>query len=164
MLIADSDGWNDTRPAVRGPAYGAPVTDIHAYAERLRAHIGARGEAATIELERGALRKFAVATGDPHPVHHGDVAAPTYVAALRSPLPPLPEPEQPFRGHLHTNDEIELFAPLHAGDVVAVICELTDVFVKEGSHGPMLFSQVTFTTTRDDELVATVAWTEVQHA
>lgn len=140
------------------------MTDIHEYAERLRAHVGARGEPATIELERGALRRFAVATGDPHLAHHGDVAAPTYVAALRSPLPVLPQPDEPYRSHLHTNDEIVLHAPLHAGDVVTVTCELTDVFVKHGTNGPMLFEQVTFTTTRDDEVVATVAWTEVRSA
>jgi len=139
------------------------VTEIRAHAEALRAHVGARGAPETREIERGALRKFAVATGDPHAAHHGAVAAPTYVAALRSPLPPLPEPDEPFRSHLHTNDELELHAPIRAGDVVETTCELTDVFVKEGRSGPMLFTQVTFTTTRDGEPVSTVAWTEVQY-
>ena len=139
------------------------MTEVEAYAERLKAFVGARGTTATVEVERGALRKFAVATGDPHPEHHGDVAAPTYVAALRSPLPELPKSDRPFRSHLHTNDEIELYAPIRPGDVLAVSAQLTDVFVKQGRHGPMLFSQVTFTTTRAGEPVAKVAWTEVQH-
>ncbi|MDQ6522957.1 MaoC family dehydratase N-terminal domain-containing protein [Nocardioides sp. LHD-245] len=139
------------------------MSDVEEYAERLRACVGSRGEPATIEVERGALRKFAVATGDPHPVHHGDLAAPTYVAALRSPLPDLPEPERPFRSHLHTNDELELHEPIRPGDVLTVTAELTDVFVKQGRQGPMLFTQVTFVTTRGDQPVSRVAWTEVQH-
>ncbi|WP_181779046.1 FAS1-like dehydratase domain-containing protein [Pseudonocardia pini] len=139
------------------------MTAIHDFAAQLKAHVGARGVPAQIEIERGAIRKFAVATGDPSPLHHGDVAPPTYVAALRSPLPVLPQPATPFRSHLHTDDEIELYATLHPGDVVTVVCELTDVFVKEGRHGPMLFEQVTFRATRDGEPVSTVAWTEVRH-
>ncbi|MBS42473.1 MAG: dehydratase [Nocardioides sp.] len=140
------------------------MTDVHELAAALREHLGARGETATTEVERGALRSFARATGDPHPVHHGDVAPPTYVAALRAPLPDLPRPAEPFRSHLHTDDEIVLHQPIRAGDVLETVAELTDVFVKEGRVGPMLFTQVTFTTTRDGEPVSTVAWTEVEHA
>lgn len=114
-----------------------------------------------MEVERGALRKFAVATGDPHPEHHGDLAAPTYVAALRAPLPDLPQPDAPFRVHLHTNDEIHLQEAIRPGDVLTTVAELTDVFVKEGADGPLLFYQMTFRTHRGDVPVSTVAWTEV---
>lgn len=148
---------------MRSWSYVADVTDIHAFAAQLREHLGATGEPATTVIERSVLRKFAVATDDPHLDHHSEIAAPTFVAALRAPLPDLPQPEEAFRSHLHTNDELELFSPIRVGDSITTTAELTDVFVKEGSRGPMLFSQVTFRSTRGGELVSTVAWTEVQH-
>jgi hypothetical protein len=48
-------------------------------------------------------------------------------------------------------------------DIHAYAAELTDVFVKEGRRGPMLFYQITYRSTRDGEPVSSVAWTEVQH-
>jgi acyl dehydratase len=150
------------------------ITD---YADELNGHLGLQGEAATIEVEKGAVRKFAKAIGETNPLYFdevyaattrfgGIVAPPTYVAALKAPgLPPLPDPPTKFTVYLHTDDVINSFQPIRVGDVITSAPELTDVFVKDGRAGEMLFTTFTYTMTNQrGERVATLAWTEVQYS
>jgi acyl dehydratase len=149
---------------------------ITEYAEVLKQQIGRQGEAATIEVEKGAIRKFARAIGDPNPLYSDEayaagtrfgaiIAPPTFVSALKAPgLPPLPDPPIEFSVFLHTDDIIRSFAPIKVGDVITSAPELTDVFVKDGRAGEMLFTTFTYTmTNQHGQRVAILAWTEVQY-
>jgi acyl dehydratase len=150
------------------------VSAITAYAEELKAHIGVRGKPVDIEIEKGAIRKFARAIGETNPLYFDEayaaktrfgaiVAPPTFLAVLKAPLPDLPPPASKFSVHLHADDVIENSLPVKAGDVITSVAELTGVFEKSGRSGPMLFMTVTFHMTNQmGEPVATVAWTEVR--
>lgn len=152
------------------------MSQMSDYAEGLRAHLGVAGESAAVEVEKGAVRKFALAIGETNPLYldeeyaattrfGGIVAPPTFVAALKAPgLPPLPEPPVLFTVYLHTDDLIQHYAPIRVGDVITSSPRLTDVFMKDGRAGEMLFTTFTYTMTNQrDAHVATLAWTEVQH-
>jgi hypothetical protein len=150
------------------------LSTITAYAGELKSYLGARGEPIDIEVEKGAIRKFARAIGETNPLYFdeeyaattrfgGMIAPPTFVAALKAPLPVLPEPPFSFRVHLHTGDVIENFRPVRAGDVITSVAELTDVFEKPGRAGHLLFITFTFHLSGPGgEPVARLAWTEAQ--
>ena len=70
------------------------------YARTLQQHIGQRGDPTTVEVEKGAVRKFARAIGETNPLYYdeayaattrfgGIVAPPTFVAALKAPGLPV---------------------------------------------------------------------------
>jgi acyl dehydratase len=147
------------------------------YSDELKSHLGVRGAAWTAEVEKGAVRKFARAIGETNPLYFdedyaagtrfgGIITPPTFVAALKAPgLPPLPDPPVRFTVFLHTDDVIRQFTPIRVGDTITSVPELSDVVVKNGRNGEMLFTTFSYTmTNQDGVLVATLAWTEVQFA
>ncbi len=115
----------------------------------MRAFIGVESAAATHDVEKGAVARFARAVGDPNPLYQDEVAArnssyggliapPTF---LRSLLPgkyltPFPEP---FSYVLDGGSEYKFFAPLRVGDRVTVTRRVVDLFEKQGKLGTMLF-------------------------
>jgi len=145
------------------------------YADLLRQNIGLCGKPLTTEVEKGAVRKFARAIGETNPLYFDPeyavttrfgamIAPPTFVSALMSmDLPPLPDPPVPFTVTLHTDDLIKQFAPIKVGDVITSVPKLVDAFVKTGRNGEMLFTTFAYEFTNSDgDLIANVAWTEVQ--
>jgi acyl dehydratase len=151
------------------------MTIITDYAEQLRPLLGTRGEPAVTEVEKGAMRKFARAIGETNPIYYdekyaagtrfgGLIAPPTFVAALKAPWITLPAAPITFHSHLHTDDVITYFSVVRVGDVITTVAEFTDVFVKSGRVGEMLFETFTFhLTNQGGDPVATLAWTEVQY-
>ncbi len=100
--------------------------------------IGAESEPELFTVERGAIRKFADAIGDPNPIYQrGDVAPPTFPTTFRVRIPGLADID-PSR-FIHGNEEYMYERPLRAGDVVMVTRKVTDLFVKEGRLGQMTF-------------------------
>jgi acyl dehydratase len=100
--------------------------------------IGLESEPEVFEVERGAIRKFAEAVGDPNPVfRRGDVAPPTFPTTFRVRIPGL-ESVDPAR-FIHANEEYIYERPLRAGDVVTCKRKVVDLFTKEGRLGHMTF-------------------------
>lgn len=123
---------------------GSPVVT-----PEMRALVGSETEPAVYEIERGAIRKFARAIGDPNPVYvddgaarragyRGIVAPPTFLRSL-IPGPEKPPFPEPFQRILDGGSVFRFREPLVAGDRVTVIARLADVFEKHGRLGPMLF-------------------------
>lgn len=103
-----------------------------------RSLVGRRSEPVTFEVERGAIRKFAEAIGDPHPdFQRGEVAPPTFPTTFRVRVPGL-EAVDPAR-LLHGEEEYEYVRPIRAGDRITVVREVVDVYEKEGRLGRMTF-------------------------
>lgn len=115
----------------------------------MQALVGSETEPVTYEIERGAIRKFARAIGDPNPVYfdeeaarragyRGIVAPPTFLRAL------VPGPErtrfpEPFQRILDGGSAYRFEEPLVAGDRVTVVSRLAELFEKQGRLGVMLF-------------------------
>ena len=115
-----------------------------------RSLIGAASEIFTVEVEKGAIAKFADAIGDPNPLYrdaefakrHGHrdiIAPPTFPTAFR------PPEEQEWTRHL---DRRRVLAgemafiyerPIYAGDVLDCRIHFVRVDEKEGRSGKMEF-------------------------
>ncbi len=112
--------------------------------EEMRSWLGKELDQQTLDVEKGAIRRFAEAIGDPNPLWNDDasasgglVAPPTF---LRSATPGLdfPFPTAPQR-LLDGSSEWEYFEPVRAGDAITCITRLADVRERAGRLGPMLF-------------------------
>jgi len=119
--------------------------------EQARNQIGKTGEARTYEIERGAIRRFAEAIGDPNPIfndeheaHHSRfgtmIAPPTFCRSLGSPIPSvqLKGLGDSFRG-LDGGSDWEYLHPIRPGDRITVQSRLADLREAQGRLGPMVF-------------------------
>lgn len=103
-----------------------------------RSLIGTVSSPETFQVERGAIRKFAEAVGDPNPVFmRGEVAPPTFPTTFRIRIPGL-EDVDPAR-FIHANEEYIYERPLRAGDLITCTRKVVDLFEKEGRLGQMTF-------------------------
>ncbi|MFZ5826483.1 MAG: FAS1-like dehydratase domain-containing protein [Bacillota bacterium] len=100
--------------------------------------IGLESEVERFEVEKGAIRKFADAIGDPNPVfQRGEVAPPTFPTTFRVKIPGL-EAVDPAR-FIHANEAYTYERPLRAGDLVDCRRKIVDLFFKDGRLGRMTF-------------------------
>ncbi|MCL6516480.1 MaoC family dehydratase N-terminal domain-containing protein [Alicyclobacillus sp.] len=112
--------------------------------EAYRACIGRASEPVKNEVEKGAIRKFAAAIGDPDPRYRDEEAAggrllapPTFSRTFD--YGRVPGLELPRAGLIHASQEFEYFRPIHSGDVLYCQTRLADVFEKQGRLGRMIF-------------------------
>ncbi len=111
--------------------------------------IGIESQPATYTVERGAIRLFAQAIGDPNPLFNdekaarktrfgGMIAPPTYVRLLMPrELPRMDLPNVPKR-ILDGGSEWEFYEPIRPGDRITVIARLADLRETEGRMGTMV--------------------------
>ena len=138
--------------------------------------IGKVGEPRTYEVERGAIRRFAEAIGDPNPLyndeqaaragrHGGMIGTPTFCRSMGSPIPDvrIPTLGESFRG-LDGGSDWEYFKPIRPGDRVTVQTRLVDLRESEGRLGPMVFTTIeTSYTNQFGELCATQRSTGIRY-
>jgi acyl dehydratase len=118
---------------------------------RWQALIGARSEAKSNLVERGAVRRFAEAIGDPHPLYVEEDAAKKscYGALIVPPTFPrstleygeieglgLPDGEG---GLIHGEHRIAYERPLFVGEELSCYTELKAYYEKESRGGPLGF-------------------------
>lgn len=102
-----------------------------------RSLIGRTSEPMTFEVERGAIRKFAEAIGDPNPAFtRGEVAPPTFPTTFRIPLSGL---EIDPKRVLHGGEEYVYERPIGAGDRLTCVRRVADTYVKTGGSGVLNF-------------------------
>ncbi len=118
--------------------------------DEAKALIGKESEPYTVEIERGAIRRFAEAIGDSNPVFNdekgarrtrfgGMIAPPTFCRSLgtgarfdiRLNLPS-------FRG-LDGGSEWEYSEPIRPGDRITVVSRIADIREASGRLGTMVF-------------------------
>ncbi len=125
--------------------------------EEAKQQIGKVSETRTYEIERGAIRRFAEAIGDPNPLFNdeqaarktrfgGMIAPPTFCRSLGAPLLDVKLNMPQFRG-LDGGSEWEYFEPIRPGDRITVQSKLVDLRETEGRLGPMVFitTEITYT-------------------
>ncbi|MBE3603822.1 MaoC family dehydratase N-terminal domain-containing protein [bacterium] len=118
--------------------------------EEAKKQIGKAGEARTIEVERGAIRRFAEAIGDPNPLFNneaearrtrfgGMIAPPTFCRSLSAAIPDVKlDMGESFRG-LDGGSDWEYFEPIRPGDRITVQTKIADLRESTGRLGTMVF-------------------------
>src|SRR5919108_495024 len=107
-----------------------------------RSWIGKRGEPVTLHVERGKIREFAKAIKDDDPLYFDEAHAAREAGGIMPPVTFLetlrhwddgrgrPRPPIDLRRALHGEQEYEFFGPIHAGDVLTAVSQITDVYEK----------------------------------
>lgn len=129
--------------------------------------VGVEGESETWEVEKGHIRRFAQAIGDPNPLwqdeekakqtrYGGIVAPPLFL--IDAGLVGLVEKlvgMAPDKANINGGTEIEFFRPMKVGDTITTMAKLVDVKEKVGRSGRLIFLlvEVTYKNQRG-ELVA----------
>jgi acyl dehydratase len=133
--------------------------------DEVRKQIGMQSEARLVEVERGAIRRFAEAIGDPNPLYNDEAAArktrfggmiapPTFCRSLGAAIPEIKINMPAFRG-LDGGSEWEYFTPIRPGDRISVVSKIADIRESAGRLGPMVFVTVeTSYTNHHNELCA----------
>lgn len=131
--------------------------------------IGKIGRPVTYEVERGHIRRFAEAIGDPNPVYRDEAAA---IAAGYPAIPAPPTFATTFReGNvregldldlqklLHGEQSYRFRRPLYAGDRITCVDRIADVYEKRGKSGAMdfLVIETTGTDEEGEEVFTTTA-------
>jgi len=99
--------------------------------------IGRQSDAVLIEVERGAIRKFAEAVGDTTSAClSGEIAPPTFATTIRIAIPDL---SYDLARVLHAGQEYRLHRPIRAGDRLRCRARLADVYTRDGRLGAMTF-------------------------
>jgi len=120
--------------------------------DEVRKQIGMQSEARIVEVERGAIRRFAEAIGDPNPLFNdeasvrktrfgGMVAPPTFCRSLGAAIPEIKINMPEFRG-LDGGSEWEYVDPIRPGDRISVVSKIADIRESAGRLGPMVFITV----------------------
>ncbi|MBI4301310.1 MAG: MaoC family dehydratase N-terminal domain-containing protein [Chloroflexi bacterium] len=143
----------------------------------MRAAIGAESEPTIMEVERGAIRRFADAIDDPNPLYRdeeyakntrlgGIIAPPTFFGWPYKQGKPASRVKNPFTRVLNGGTEVEYFQPIHAGDTLIATTKLVDIQERQGRPGigRMLF-QVRETTYKNQkgEVVAISRGTTISY-
>ena len=110
--------------------------------------IGRESEPVVHDVERGAIRRFAEAVGDPNPIYVDDEAARQagYPAVVAPPtFPFVLTVNERFRHSLdlgtrsllHGEQQFDYARPIVAGDRITVKSRVADVQERAGGSGPM---------------------------
>ena len=128
--------------------------------------IGIESEPVVLEVEKGHIRRFAEAVGDPNPLwndeavarksrYGGLIAPPTFLRSVRYDRPQLPY-DTPFTRILDGGSEWEYLQPIRVGDRITTVARIADVSERAGRLGAMLFTILEISYTNQfGELVAT---------
>jgi acyl dehydratase len=109
--------------------------------------VGRESEPVVHEIEKGQIRRFTEALGDPNPIYQdeeaarsagfpGLVAPPTFVVSLTTNERFRHSLDLGTRSILHGEQQIELSRPIVAGDRITVVTRVADVQERAGASGP----------------------------
>ncbi len=143
-----------------------PTPEFFLTEDMRRQAIGIESEPATMEVEKGAILRFAEAIGDPNPQWNDEAAArkawyggitapPTFLRSMRGVSVQLPF-DLSFSRRLDAGSDWEYFEPVRPGDRITAVARIADLTERNGRLGLMVF-MTTVTTYRNqfDEVVAT---------
>ena len=136
--------------------------------------IGQKSAPTTIEVEKGAIIKFAQAIEDDNPVFNDDMAArdsryggliapPTFLRSVGIDRPTYPF-DLPFNRLLDGGSEWEYFHPVRAGDRITAVSEITDINERTGRMGLMIITSILVTYRNQfDQVAATQISTSIRY-
>ena len=127
-----------------------------------------------MEVEKGAIMKFAEAIGDDNPLwtdeiiarkskYGGLIAPPTFLRSIRIDRPELPF-DLPFTRLLDGGSDWEYFQPVRAGDLITAKNQITDLQERVGRMGLMIIMTNLITYVNQfQEVVATQTNTSIRY-
>ncbi len=136
--------------------------------------IGCESAPNTVEVEKGAIIKFAEAIGDDNPVYNDEVAArnsqygglvapPTFLRSVIAGRPETPF-DMPFTRLLDGGSDWEYFRPVRPGDRITAVARIDDINERTGSIGLMLITTIVITYTNQfGQTVATQTSTSIRY-
>ncbi|MBI4287355.1 MAG: MaoC family dehydratase N-terminal domain-containing protein [Chloroflexi bacterium] len=123
-----------------------------AITEEMRSAVGVDSPPVVYDIEKGAVKKFALAIEDPNPLYQdenvarkteygGIIAPPTFPSMLRNPavVDKVFNFKTPLKGLLNGGNELEYLKPIKVGDVISVTAKLVDIKERTGAMGKMIF-------------------------
>lgn len=123
--------------------------------DKLRALVGVEGEPLVLEIEKGAVRKFAQAIEDPNPlwqdenfarnIKYGNIVVPpTFLTSLRASdyIARIMADHPIVKKFVNSGNEFEYFHPVKVGDTITMTPKLLEPREREGKLGKMLFLTV----------------------
>lgn len=136
--------------------------------------IGRKSAPRTMDVEKGAIIKFAQAIEDDNPVFNDEMAAretryggliapPTFLRSVGVDRPTYPF-DLPFTRLLDGGSDWEYFHPVRAGDRITAISEITGINERTGRLGLMIITSIVVTY-RDqfDQVVAIQTSTSIRY-
>ena len=154
--------------------------------EEVSKFIGKVGDIRIMEVERGAIKRYADAFDDHNPLYwdeeyarnsrYGSIVAPPGFFGWPTSWPELgpiftrlgEELSAAFTGAgcgrtLDGGTEYEFFSPIRAGDTLAALERIADIYEWESKSGKLVFwvAETTYTNQNGD-LVAVARWTRIQ--
>ncbi len=142
--------------------------------EMQRRAIGTESVPVTMEVEKGAIIRFAQAIGDDNPVYTDEAAArktryggliapPTFLRSVRGIHLDLPF-GLPFNRVLDGGSEWEYFQPVRPGDRITAVGRISDIRERAGRLGLMILVTTVLTYRNQfDEVVATQTNTLIRY-
>jgi len=143
-------------------------------AEMRERAIGTQSSPLTMEVEKGAIMKFAEAIGDSNPLwtdevtarksrYGGLIAPPTFLRSIRIERPELPF-DLPFTRLLDGGSDWEYFQPVRVGDRITAKNEMIDLQERVGRMGLMIIMTNLITYVNQfEEVVATQTNTSIRY-
>ncbi len=144
------------------------MADESVISEEMKKMIGVEVEPEVLEVEKGHIRRFAEAVGDPNPIYKDEafarkskygkiIAPPTFLQdmATHKVASKLLDMPCPLTNVLNAGAEVESYKPMMVGEVLTTRGKVVDIYEKQGKSGKLLFInfETTFTNQRG-ELVA----------
>lgn len=144
------------------------MTEESEVMEKIKSMLGVEAEPEVFEVEKGHIKRFAQAVGDPNPLwqdekyacqsRYGSIIAPPTFLQDEGTIKfadNLMEIVNPARGFLNGGMEVECYKPMRPGDIITTRAKLGDIYEKKGKMGKMLFMVVEVSyTNQQRELVA----------
>ena len=139
------------------------MTEESVITEELKNMVGVEAEPEVFEVEKGHIRRFAEAVGDPNPLWQDEAYArkSRYGSIISPPMflqdegknkfaDRLMEIISPDHGFLNGGVDIDYYEPMIPGDTITTRPKLADLYEKQGKTGKLLFMvvEVTFTNQR----------------
>ena len=143
------------------------MSEMISIAEDFLKLIGVEAEPEFWEVEKGHIRRFAQAIGDPNPLwqdeeyasktRYGGIIAPPFFlidAGLVKFVDRLVD-MCPHKANINGGTEIEFYGPMKVGDTISTVAKLSEVKERTGKSGMMIFLTVEVTySNQKGELVA----------
>jgi len=134
--------------------------------EMIKKAIGQKSAPRTIDIEKGAIIKFAEAIEDDNPVYNDEMAAregryggliapPTFLRSVGVDRPEYPF-DMPFGRLLDGGSDWEYFHPVRAGDRITAISEIADINERNGRMGLMIITSIVVTYRNQFDQVAAI--------
>lgn len=143
------------------------MNEMSLIAEAFMKLIGVEAEPEFWEVEKGHIRRFAQAIGDPNPLwqdeqyagktRYGEIIAPPFFlidAGLVKFVDKLVD-MCPHKANINGGTEIEFYSSMKVGDTISTVAKLSEVKERTGKSGMMIFLTVEVTySNQKGELVA----------